>query len=101
MGWSKQDTDRALLPVLEQLSKVRSDDQTRLDSFFLAYHDGAKVAAIRSERLGDAVRGRTGKPVPSSFMVPHTAAAAPPASVSSPPPPERPEADEGEGGKEM
>jgi hypothetical protein len=32
-----------LLPVLRQLEKVRSDDQTRLDSYFLAYHDGAKV----------------------------------------------------------
>ena len=60
MGWSAEETDRALKPVLEQLRRGDGDrGQARLDSYYLSYHDHAKVASIRSERLDDAVKGRT------------------------------------------
>lgn len=49
MGWEIAETDKAILPVIEQMkSGLR---QTRLDSFFMTYKDDIKFAQVRSERL--------------------------------------------------
>lgn len=80
MGWNPDETDRHLGPVLAQLARDdRGAGQTRLDSFYLAYHDNARFAAVRSERLEEALAGRTGRaPRPRPQEVPTTMAPAEP-----------------------
>ena len=57
-----QETDKHLAPVLAILRREDTDaGQTRLDSYFSAYHDNVKFAVIRSERLEGAISGRTGR----------------------------------------
>jgi hypothetical protein len=62
MGWNPQETECHLGPVLAQLALEDSGaGQTRLDSFYLAYHDNTRFAAVRSKRLEGALAGRTGR----------------------------------------
>ena len=79
MGWNPQETECHLGPVLAQLALEDSGaGQTRLDSFYLAYHDNTRFAAVRSKRLEGALAGRTGRPPRSR----------PPTTVSEVPPTE-------------
>jgi DNA excision repair protein ERCC-5 len=49
MGWEKSETDRAIVPVIDEMKKgVR---QTRLDGFFMRSEDNIKFADIKSKRL--------------------------------------------------
>lgn len=52
-------------PVLKRQASDDDAGQTRLDSYYLAYHDNTRFATIRSKRLSVAVRGRTGQPASS------------------------------------
>lgn len=57
LGWPVEETDKSLLPMLKKLEN--RDTQTRLDSYYLTYHDQNKFAKIRSERLRKAVQDLT------------------------------------------
>jgi hypothetical protein len=49
MGWEKSETDRAIVPVIDEMKKgIR---QTRLDGFFMRSEDNIKFADIKSKRL--------------------------------------------------
>jgi hypothetical protein len=77
MGWNPDETDRHLGPVLAQLARDdRGAGQTRLDAFYLAYHDNARFAAVRSERLEEALAGRTGRAPRPRPLAPTIAASA-------------------------
>ena len=61
-----------------QRARDGGSQQTRMDSFYLSYHDNARFGLIRSERLRGAVADITGSGAP-----PGVAAAAPPCASSS------------------
>ena len=79
MGWPMDETDRTLGPVLDRMKQQQQLEegadgsngtaagagargrQTRLDQFYLAYHNNTRFAKIRSSRLEEAVRTRIGK----------------------------------------
>ena len=49
MGWESEETDRAVMPVIEVMKQgVR---QTRLDGYFMRAEDNIKFAEVRSKRL--------------------------------------------------
>lgn len=52
MGWEASETDRAILPVLNEM-KNRSR-QTRLDGYFMRLEDNIKFADVKSKRLKEA-----------------------------------------------
>ena len=58
LGWPSEDTDKQILPLIARL-KDNLDGQQRLDSYYVSYHDNAKVASIRSERLKNTVSALT------------------------------------------
>jgi len=50
LGWTSEETDRAILPALKALENSGTR-QTRLESYFMRYEDGIKFADVRSKRL--------------------------------------------------
>ena len=49
MGWEVSETDRAIIPVLNEMNK--GTRQTRVDSYFMRLEDNIKFADIKSKRL--------------------------------------------------
>lgn len=54
MGWSAEDTNRALGPVVERLQSGYT--QTRIESYMMKYEDSIKFADVRSKRLRTVLR---------------------------------------------
>jgi hypothetical protein len=48
MGWTKEEIDKIVMPIMKNKSSMR---QTRLDTFLMRYNDDIKFAKVRSARL--------------------------------------------------
>lgn len=58
LGWTSEEIERQVLPVLKEFSQSQST-QRKIDSYFTTYHDNARFAKIQSKRLRSAVIGIT------------------------------------------
>ncbi|CBJ48609.1 DNA repair enzyme [Ectocarpus siliculosus] len=54
LGWDRDQSDGLLMPMVKELDRG-SFAQSRIDRYFMAYHDNKRVAAIKSKRLRTAV----------------------------------------------
>ncbi|KAF8932427.1 DNA repair protein rad2 [Dissophora ornata] len=67
LGWDRGEVDRALLPIIRQMSSVQQPTQTTLDSFFDnsvgmgSFQLPMKTTLLKSARLRKAVDGLTGR----------------------------------------
>jgi len=59
LGWTDEEIVRTLKPALE--GWAARGTQQRVDRYYVAYHDNARFAKIKSKRLRDAVSKSTGK----------------------------------------
>ena len=59
LEWTKEYTDRQLLPVMKELVKPT---QRTLDQYIVKYEDNSRAAKVKSKRLRNALKGKHQRP---------------------------------------